>query len=253
MLALYLGNIMIKKQRESIKDNTRLKELLGPSMKELTARFHFDAKHEELFIEAFTHSSFANEHHLPSNERLEFLGDSVLGLIVCEYLYNHYRSYDEGQLAKVKAILVSASFLAGFTRQMGLDKYILLGAGEIRTGGYNKPNILADLFEAFIGAYYLSFGIKATEEMLTPFIEKALPEIFADSEKIDAKTHLQELVQSQGLKPEYHLVAEEGPPHNKTFTVEVVVNGQVYGRGTGKSLKEAQNRAASAATFQIKQ
>ena len=253
MPALYLGNIMVKKHQGNVKDNSKLKEQMGPSMKELTARLHIEPKNEALFIEAFTHSSYANEHRLPSNERLEFLGDSVLGLIVCQYLYLHYRSYDEGQLAKVKAILVSASFLASFTRQMELDKYILLGAGEIRTGGNTKPNILADLFEAFIGAFYLSFGLKATEEMLTPLIENALPEIFADSEKIDAKTYLQELVQSQGLKPEYHLIAEEGPPHNKTFTVEVFVNGRVYGAGTGKSLKEAQNKAASAATLQIKQ
>jgi ribonuclease-3 len=253
MPALYLGNIMVKKPRENTKDQLKPERSLGPSIKELTARLHLEAKNEALFFEAFTHSSYANEHRLPSNERLEFLGDSVLGLIVCQYLYLRYRSYDEGQLAKIKAILVSASFLAGFTRQMALDKYILLGAGEIRTGGHKKTNILADLFEAFIGAYYLSFGLKATEEMLTPLIENALPEIFADSEKIDAKTYLQELVQSQGLKPEYHLIAEEGPPHNKTFTVEVFINGRVYGTGTGKSLKEAQNRAASAASLQIKQ
>ncbi|HBF35725.1 MAG TPA: ribonuclease III [Firmicutes bacterium] len=244
---------MGKKQRVTTKDNSLPKDQKGPSLKELTARLHLEEKQEALFIEAFTHSSYANEHRMPSNERLEFLGDSVLGLLVCQYLYLHYPSYDEGQLAKIKAILVSATFFATFSRQIALDKYILLGAGEIHTGGNAKPNILADLFEAFIGAYYLSFGLSATNEFLTPFIESALPEIFAESEKIDAKTYLQELAQSQGLKPEYHLIAEEGPPHNKTFTVEVLIDGKVYGSGTGKSLKEAQNKAASVAAFQIKQ
>ena len=226
---------------------------IGPLISKLTVRLNLQPINANLFIEAFTHSSFANEHNLSSNERLEFLGDSVLSLIVCEYLYLHYRSYSEGQLAKVKAILVSAPFLASFTKQMALDEYILLGAGEIRTSGSSKQNILADLFEAFIGAYYLNFGLKVTADFVIPFIEKVLPEIFSQSEMIDAKTCFQEIAQSQGLKPEYHIVAEEGPPHNKVFTVEALLNNQVMGSGTGKSLKEAQNKAAVMAIHQLKQ
>jgi ribonuclease III len=250
MLAL-LGNIMDKKQTTG-KRNSLIKVQMGPSIKELTARLNIEPTREALFMEAFTHSSYANEHHLTSNERLEFLGDSILGLIVCEYLFVHYQSYQEGQLAKIKSIVVSAPFLASFSKQMSLDKYILLGAGEIRTSGRNKLNIIADLFEAFIGAYYLNFGLPATTELIVPFIEKVLPEIFSQSDTIDAKTYLQELAQSHGLKPEYRVVTEVGPPHNKTFTVEVSLNDQVLGSGAGKSLKEAQNKAAVAATLHFK-
>jgi ribonuclease-3 len=250
MLAFYLGNTMVKRQTPP-KTNSTILDNIG--IKELTVRLNLQPTKEVLFTEAFTHSSYANEHRLPSNERLEFLGDSVLSLIVCEYLYLHYRSYHEGQLAKLKAILVSAPFLASFSKQMAFDKYILLGAGEIRTNGSSKPNILADLFEAFIGAYYLNFGLAATTEFIIPFIEGVLPEIFSQSEIIDAKTCLQELTQSQGLKPEYRMINEEGPPHNKTFTVEVLLQDRVLGNGSGKSLKEAQNKAAVAAIMQFKQ
>jgi ribonuclease-3 len=241
------------KKPVNTKPNSMISNQIGPSIKELAVRLNLQPTNEDLFIEAFTHSSFANEHRLSSNERLEFLGDSVVSLITCEYLYLHYRSYNEGQLAKVKAILVSAPFLASFTKQLALDEYILLGAGEIRTSGSSKLNILADLFEAFIGAYYLNFGLVATTEFFIPFIEKVLPEIFSQSEMIDAKTCLQELAQSQGLKPEYRMVSEDGPPHNRTFTVEVLLNNRVMGNGIGKSLKEAQNKAAVTAIHQFKQ
>ncbi len=215
-----------------------------PSIEELAVWLNIPPNKEGLFREAFTHSSYANEHNLPSNERLEFLGDSVLSLIACEYLYSNYRSYNEGQLAKVKAILVSAPFLASFAKKLKLHELILLGAGEIRSNGRTKQNILADLFEAFIGAYYLNFGLAETTSFITPLINSVLPEIFSQAEMIDAKTHFQELAQSQGLKPEYRVAGEEGPPHNKTFTVEVLLNNQVVGSGVGKSLKEAQNKAA---------
>jgi ribonuclease III len=241
------------KKSAIVKPKSMILDQIGPLIKKLTVRLNIHPIKEDLFIEAFTHSSFANEHNIPSNERLEFLGDSVLSLVVCEYLYLHYCSYSEGQLAKVKAILVSAPFLASFTRQMALDEYILLGAGEIRTSGSSKPNILADLFEAFIGAYYLNFGLVATAGFIIPFIEKVLPEIFSQSEMIDAKTCFQEIAQSHGLKPEYRIVAEEGPPHNKVFTVEVLLNNQVMGSGIGQSLKVAQNKAAVAAIHQLKQ
>ncbi|HBE79350.1 MAG TPA: ribonuclease III [Firmicutes bacterium] len=243
---------MVKKSANANSNSMILKQW-GPSIKELTVRLNIQPTQEILFIEALTHSSYANEHRIPSNERLEFLGDSVVSLIVCQYLYCHYRLYDEGQLSKLKAIIVSAPLLAGFSKQLGLDKYILLGAGEIRANGGSKQNISADLFEAFIGAYYLNFGLEATTKFIIPFVERVLPEIFSQSEQIDAKTCLQELAQSQGLKPEYRMVTEEGPPHDRTFTVEVRLLDQVLGCGVGKSLKEAQNKAAITAIHQFKQ
>jgi ribonuclease III len=241
------------KKPATAKSKSMISNQIGPSIKELTVRLNLQPVQEDLFIEAFTHSSFANEHHLPSNERLEFLGDSIVSLIACEYLYHRFGSYQEGQLSKLKAIIVSAPFLASFTKQLGLEKYILLGAGEISTSGRCKQNILADLFEAFIGAHYLNFGLEKTGGFIIPFIEKVLPEIFSQSEMIDAKTCFQELAQLQGSMPEYRLLAESGPPHNKVFTVEVLLNSQVMGNGTGKSLKEAQNKAAVAAIQQLKQ
>lgn len=224
----------------------------GPSINELTVRLNLRPTKAALFVEAFTHSSYANEHDLISNERLEFLGDSVLSLIVCDFLFQHYRSYHEGQLAKIKAIIVSAPYLASFSKQLEFDKYILLGTGEIKSSGNNKRNILADLFEAFIGAYYLNFGLAETSKFILPLLENVLPEILSQSEMIDAKTYLQEIAQSRGLKPEYRVVKEEGPPHDKRFTVEVMLDTQVLGVGNGKSLKEAQNKAATIAIHQIK-
>ncbi|MGE5580964.1 MAG: ribonuclease III [Bacillota bacterium] len=241
------------KKTASVKPKHMILKQIGPSIKELAVRLNLGSLNEELFREALTHSSFANEHNLPSNERLEFLGDSVISLVVCEFLYSRFRSYHEGQLAKIKSILVSAPFLASFTRKLNLEQYILLGTSELRTRGNNKQNILADLFEAFTGAFYLHFGFAKTADFLIPLIEPVLPEILAQAEMIDAKTNFQEIAQSQGLKPEYRLVAEEGPPHNKLFQVEVLLGHQVMGAGSGKSLKEAQNKAAMEAIRQLKQ
>ena len=214
------------------------------SIADLVARFKFQPPKAALFMEAFTHSSYANEHNLTSNERLEFLGDSVLSLIVCDFLFKKYCRYDEGELAKLKAIMVSTPYLAAFAKQLEIDKFIKLGLGEIRTGGINKQNILADLFEAFIGAYFLNFGLEATDNFIIPLIHSVLPEIVSQFDLIDAKSNLQEIAQSQGVKPEYRTVKEEGPPHDKLFTVEVSLNNQVMGSGTGRTLKEAQNKAA---------
>lgn len=214
------------------------------SIEELAVYFNFKPTNAALFAEAFTHSSYANEHNMISNERLEFLGDSVLSLIVCNFLYQQYCNYDEGELAKLKAIMVSTPYLAAFAKNLELDKFIKLGQGERRTGGINKQNILADLFEAFIGAYFLNFGLDATNEFVIPLIRSALPEIISQYDLIDAKSNLQEIAQAQGAKLEYRTIKEDGPPHKKLFTVEVLLNNEVFGCGIGHTLKEAQNNAA---------
>lgn len=224
----------------------------GLAVQELTTRLGFEPANSELFIEAITHSSFANENNLPSNERLEFLGDSVLSLIVCRYLYCRYPASPEGELAKLKSVIVSAPVLAGLAKQLNLNHYIRLGQGELRTNGRDKQNILADLFEAFIGAFFLSFGFEKTNDFLLPFIDAILPEINQQFDFVDAKSTLQEITQAQGLKPEYRTVHEEGPPHNKIFTVEVLLNGEGLGLGTGRTLKEAQNKAAGTAIHRLK-
>jgi ribonuclease-3 len=233
-------------------DLSRIDAHQGPSIKELTAQLSFVPVHEELFIEAITHSSYANEHNLPSNERLEFLGDSVLSLIVCRFLYCRYPLANEGKLAKLKSVIVSAPILAALTKKLNLNHYIRLGQGELRTNGREKQNILADLFEAFIGAFFLNYGFEKTDDFLVPLVDSILPEILDQCDLIDAKSNLQEITQSQGFKPEYRLIHEEGPPHNKTFTVEVLLHGEALCCGTGRTLKEAQNRAAGSAINQLK-
>lgn len=223
-----------------------------PPIGELAAKLHFKPVNERLFIEAFTHSSYANEHRITSNERLEFLGDSVMGLIVCEFLYGKFPNAEEGKLSKVKSILVSAGVLASFSKQLGLDLYLRLGQGELKTNGRGKLNILADLFEAFVGAYFLNFGFEATRNFLLPLIGQALPEVVAETKLIDAKSSLQELLQARGLKPEYRTVSETGPPHDRFFAVEVYCGEKLLGTGTGRTLKEAQNQAARVGLEHIK-
>lgn len=223
-----------------------------PPIQELAAKLHFQPVCEELFVAAFTHSSYANEHHTASNERLEFLGDSVMGLIVCEFLYDRYPHSEEGKLSKLKSILVSAGVLASLSRQLGLDHYLRLGQGELKSNGRGKLNILADLFEAFIGAYFLNFGFETTRGFVLPLIRQVLPEVAAETELIDAKSSLQEALQARGLKPEYRTIAETGPPHERWFTVEVHCGEELLGTGTGRTLKEAQNQAARMGMEQIK-
>lgn len=215
-----------------------------PSALELTVRLNLNPPKPELFTEALTHSSYAHEHHLPSNERLEFLGDSILSLITCDFLYHEFPEAPEGDLAHLKSMVVSAVALAALAKQLGLEQHIRLGHGEARANGSTKPNILADLFEAFIGAYFLNFGFERTREYLVPLVKDGLAQIQLQAEEMNAKTDLQELTQLRGYKPSYRTVLEEGPPHARFFTVEVMANEEILGAGRGRSLKEAQNRAA---------
>ena len=224
-----------------------------PSVKDLTVLKHLNPESEELFIEAFTHSSYANEYSCPNNERLEFLGDSVLSLIVVSFLFAKFPHYNEGQLSKLKSVIVSAPFLAEFSREIQLDHHLLLGEGEIKNNGRNKLNIQADLFEAFLGAFYLNFGLEITTQMVLPFVEKILPEVMNRYHEIDATPNLHEVTQAVGLTPVYQTVKIEGPPHERFFTVEVLIQDRVIGSGEGSSLKEAENKAAVDGLKHLKQ
>lgn len=225
---------------------------VGPSVSELAVQLQFVPVYPELFEEALTHSSYANEHKVPDNERLEFLGDSVLSLIVSSFLFRTFPHYSEGDLAKLKSIIVSTRILASFTEQLQLDSYIKLGTGEKRNHGQTKLTIMEDLFEAFIGAYYLNFGFEKTAHMVEPLIKDNLVEIHLQFTLINAKNNLQEFLQSRGLFPEYRTIKEEGPPHQRRFTVEVLVEGRTCGIGEGHSIKEAQNKAAFGAVSRFK-
>ncbi len=202
-----------------------------------------------LIANAFTHSSYANERKIPSgsNERLEFLGDSVLSIVVSEYLYTNLTNVAEGDLTKLRASLVCEKSLHVFAKQIHLGDFLLLGKGEENTGGRERPSILADAFEAVIAAIYLDGGIEPARRHILRFMPKDLEHSAKFAFK-DFKTVLQEVVQKNPEeKVEYVLIDEEGPDHNKRFVVEVMLNSQVIGKGKGRSKKEAEQFAAKEA------
>ncbi len=199
----------------------------------------------ELFVLALTHRSFAHEAGgIPTNERLEFLGDSVLGFVVTDALYRDHADLPEGELAKMRAATVSQRSLAAIARELGLGRFILLGKGELGTRGYDKDSILSDTVEAIIGAVYLSGGIDAARTFVHRLVDATL-EIAADlGAALDWKTSLQELAGELGLgAPEYRWEAE-GPAHARIFTSHVALDGEILGAGTGTAKKHAEQEAA---------
>lgn len=195
-----------------------------------------------LFLTAFTHSSYCNENKgVESYERLEFLGDKVIDFVVSEYLYKS-EHIEEGEMTKIRASHVCEDALYEYSINCDFSKYLRLGKGEEHTGGRNKKTILADVFEAFIGALYLDQGIEITRE----FIYGTVIESIKKKEEIfsDYKSALQELVQTSKKSIEYVVINESGPSHNKKFEVNVIVENIVYGTGLGKTKKEAEQNAA---------
>lgn len=202
---------------------------------------------KKIIYEALSHSSFANETKHNSNERLEFLGDSVLSIVVSNYLFEHYKHLPEGQLTKVRASLVCEGSLYEFAKTIDLGDFIMLGKGEENTGGRKRPSILADAFEAVIAAIYLDGGIEKATEYVLSFIPKDLSLKKAASNN-DYKTILQEVIQKNPEeKIEYFLKDAVGPDHNKTFTIQVKLNSNVIGEGVGHSKKQAEQAAAKEA------
>jgi ribonuclease-3 len=202
----------------------------------------------KLLERALTHRSFAYENGgLPTNERLEFLGDSVLGLIVTDTLFREYPDLPEGQLAKLRAAVVNMRALAGVSRGLRLGLYIRLGKGEEGTGGRDKSSILADTLEAVIGAVYVDCGMAAADELVHRLFDPVIARSARLGAGLDWKTSLQELTASELLGvPEYH-VDESGPDHQKSFRASVKIGGRTYGEGEGRSKKEAEQQAAEAA------
>ncbi len=196
---------------------------------------------------AVTHKSYANEllGQTQYNERLEFLGDAVLGLIVAEALMAAHPDVEEGQLSRLRASLVNARSLAAAARRRGVGEVLCLGKGEERTGGRDKDSLLADAYEAILGALYLDLGLETARRQIEADFEDRLVEpepVFAHR---DFKTRLQELVQARfGAPPEYRMVSEQGPDHDKLFTVELWIDGQKAGEGEGRSKKVAERAAA---------
>lgn len=206
----------------------------------------------ELLRTALTHSSYSNERGGDENyERLEFLGDAVLGLVTSHWLFERYPARAEGELAKLKSYLVSAPALSHLAEAIGIGALLLLGVGERRSGGHAKASILADAMEAVFGAVYLDGGLDAARAVIHPILERNVRER-TRFDHADAKTLLQELAQARGWGlPVYRLAGESGPDHRKSFTVECVLEGEVAGRAEGRSKKRAEQRAAAAALAEL--
>lgn len=202
----------------------------------------------ELLERALTHRSYAYEHGgLPTNERLEFLGDSVLGVVVTETLYRSHPDLSEGRLAKLRAAVVNARALAGVGRDLGVGEYLKLGRGEEATGGRDKASILSDTVEALIGAVHLSGGFEVSGAVVHRLFDPLMEAAAALGAGLDWKTSLQELTAARSLGVPEYVITDEGPDHMKTFTARVRVAGVLYGHGLGRSKKEAEQAAAETA------
>ena len=213
----------------------------------LKEKFNISFKNEALLMEAMTHSSYANEHKEMKgiyNERIEFLGDAVLELTISDWLFRQFPHFQEGQLTKLRAQIVCEDSLSLLAKECSLNEYLLLGKGETLSGGREKPAILCDVFEAFIGALYLDKGVNEVQRFLNlvviPKIKNGRYELITDF-----KTELQEYLQQNGtVHIRYELVKEEGPSHDKIFTVQLIVDGKKYKTASGKTKKAAEQMAA---------
>ena len=213
-------------------------------MESLEKKLGYRFQDREKLNEALNHSSYANEHRgsLGSNERLEFLGDSVLGFVSAEYLYQSHPDLPEGDLTRMRAALVCEQSLYEVAKELGLGSYLKLGRGEEAGGGRQQQSILADAVEAVFAAVYLDGGIEQVRELIIRVLLSRAP---AAEERKDYKTTLQEVVQRRsGQSLTYHMVSQSGPDHNKTFLFEVRLNDQPVGQGRGHSKKEAEQAAA---------
>jgi ribonuclease III len=221
------------------------------NLNELESIIGYTFKDRMYLLLALTHSSYANEKRvegLNSNERLEFLGDSVLNIVTSEFIYKNFPALPEGEMTKTRASIVCEGSLMICASKIMLGNHILLGRGEENTGGRSRTSILSDAFEALIGAIYLDGGLNEAAS----FIHRSMSELFNDSGNseifVDYKTQLQEIIQKSGeQKVNYRIIEEKGPDHNKQFVAQISVGDVVLGRGEGKSKKEAEQNAAKAA------
>jgi ribonuclease-3 len=217
----------------------------------LEERLGYKFRDHRLFKEAFTHKSYQHENtgvQSAHNERLEFLGDSVLGLVIAETLFRAEGSLDEAAMSKMKSYLVNKSVLHDISASLSLGDYVMLGRGEESTGGRQKRSILADTLEALLGAVFLDSDYETAKSVILSLYRERIPAVIDKKEGYDFKSELQERCQARyGTLPEYRIVKQEGEEHRKVFTAEVSIKEIIYGRGTGKSKKEAQMLAAKMA------
>lgn len=243
---LFGGRIII--QTGEKKRIERLQNMIGISFKD-----------EKILFHALRHTSYVNEKArfknklLLSNERLEFLGDSVVGLVIVEYLFKHFAKNTEGDLAKAKSVLASETILAKAARKISLGDFIFMGHGEMLSGGKDRDSLLADAFEALCAAIYIDQGLERVRQFIIEHIYEYIDVVMRDSLLLDYKTKLQEMTQSK-LKslPEYRLIDSIGPSHDPEFVVECVIGEKRCGEGRGKSKKEAEQKAAKEAIEMLK-
>jgi ribonuclease-3 len=214
-------------------------------------KFQFSFDNKKLLITALKHRSYlnvTNENRIASNERLEFLGDAVLDLVITQYLYDKFPKRTEGQLSKIKSILVSKPVLAEIASELSLGNLILINKGEEKTGGRNRQSILADSFEAVIGAVYLDKGMGTAKDFIKKYLLTKFKSLMQRELYKNYKSILLEHAQSKfGILPEYRVVEEFGPDHEKKFIIAVYINGKEIGRGSGMSKKNAEQEAAKKA------
>ena len=212
-------------------------------LQKLLKKYDIEVKNLGRIKEALTHSSYANEHSIKSNERLEYLGDAVLGLLVAEYIFKNNPDLPEGKMTKLRATYVCEDANYKYAMELGIGEVLYLGHGEEQSGGRTRPAVLNDAFEAFLGAVYLETGLEKVREILEVVV---FPHIGKDVIKpfVDYKSHLQEYIQSESRSIlQSRLDNVEGPPHDRTFTMSVILDGIKLGQGTGKSKKDAEQHA----------
>lgn len=217
----------------------------------LQKKIKYSFKNVELLNRALTHSSYANEHrrmNIKYNERLEFLGDAVLGVVISDYIFKKYSNYPEGELTKLRAIVVCEQSLDYMSKKLEFGKYLLLGKGEESTGGRERVSILADTYESIVGAIYLDGGLEKAKSFILNYMINIINDAVNGKIFLDYKTQLQEYMQQNDkCNIKYKVIKEEGPDHNKIFYVDVSNCDEVIGTGMGKSKKEAEQNAAKSA------
>lgn len=229
--------------------------MVNSSLDEFESIIQYEFKNKDLLTLALTHSSYGNEHKkekYENNERVEFLGDAALDLIVSRYIFDKFPYMPEGELTKLRAGAVCETSLAKVALTLHIGEFILLGRGEENTGGRSRDSILADAVEAVIGAVYIDGGFAETEKFVIRIMKDAIENLKTSFRTMDCKTHLQEVIQKTSKSPiSYVIVDEKGPDHNKVFVSEVHHNGKAIGVGNGRSKKEAEQNAAADALKKI--
>ena len=256
MFLSLLKNLILKKKGGSGTAGVVLEKSRLEQLKQFSKKLHVPLGDGQLLNEALTHKSYTHERKMnPSynNEKLEFLGDSVLGLVVSQHVFETYPGVTEGGLSKVKSVVVSAQVLSEKAGNFGLGDYILIGKGEEKSGGRARTSLLADALEAVIGAVYLESGLAAAKKLVLSLLQDDVDKVFSGRIEKDYKTLLQEHFQkTQKTAPRYEITQEWGPDHNRSFEAACMVNGKTLATGIGKNKKEAEQQAAQETINRLK-